>query len=144
MRAAVRLTAFMLVVLVAAPCAVVRAQTVGAASVVADSTSEAAFIRLSPRVAASDSAIGSTIDVPAVQPGAPLTGLRAGVHARETSRPDHVALAPSRVGLGQARAMMIVGAAALVAGAIIGDTPGTIIMVGGAVIGLVGLYDYLQ
>ena len=40
--------------------------------------------------------------------------------------------------------MMIVGVAGLIAGALIGDTPGTVIMVGGAVIGLVGLYDYLQ
>jgi hypothetical protein len=40
--------------------------------------------------------------------------------------------------------MMVVGVAALIAGAIIGETPGTIIMVGGAVIGLIGLYHYLQ
>ena len=40
--------------------------------------------------------------------------------------------------------MMIVGGAALIVGAVIGDTPGTIIMVGGAVVGLVGLYQYLQ
>ena len=46
--------------------------------------------------------------------------------------------------VGQAKAMMIVGAAAFLAGAVIGDTPGTIIMVGGAVVGLVGLYEYLQ
>jgi hypothetical protein len=76
--------------------------------------------------------------------GAPLTGLRAGVHAQETNRPDQPTLAPSNAHLGQARAMMIVGVAGLIAGALIGDTPGTIIMVGGAVIGLVGLYDYLQ
>jgi hypothetical protein len=76
--------------------------------------------------------------------GAPLTGLRAGVHARETDRPDQPTLAPNNAHLGQARAMMIVGVAGLIAGALIGDTPGTIIMVGGAVIGLVGLYDYLQ
>jgi hypothetical protein len=76
--------------------------------------------------------------------GAPLTGLRAGVHARETNRPDQPMLAPNNAHLGQARAMMIVGVAGLIAGALIGDTPGTIIMVGGAVIGLVGLYDYLQ
>ena len=76
--------------------------------------------------------------------GAPLTGLRSGVHARETSRPDQPTLAPNHANLGQARAMMIVGVAGLIAGALIGDTPGTIIMVGGAVIGLVGLYDYLQ
>jgi hypothetical protein len=41
-------------------------------------------------------------------------------------------------------AMMIVGGAAVLLGAIIGDTPGTVIMIGGAVIGLIGLYEYLQ
>ena len=77
--------------------------------------------------------------------GAPMTGLRAGVYVREASRPDQPnILAPEHANLGQARAMMVVGVAALIAGAIIGDTPGTIVMVGGAVIGLVGLYDYLQ
>lgn len=79
--------------------------------------------------------------------GASMTGLRAGVHARETSRGiEQPAIAAQARGgnLGQARAMMIVGAAALVTGAIIGGQAGTIIMVGGAVIGLVGLYDYLQ
>ena len=82
----------------------------------------------------------------AVKSGAALTGLRAGVHARETARaaqPNAVAAA-GRLGLGQARAMMVVGAAALITGAVIGGDAGTIIMVGGAVIGLIGLYDYLQ
>ncbi len=55
-----------------------------------------------------------------------------------------VMAAAQRANLGQAKALMIVGAAAFVAGAIIGDTPGTIIMVGGAAVGLVGLYEYLQ
>ena len=41
-------------------------------------------------------------------------------------------------------AMMIVGGAALLVGAIIGDTPGQIIMVGGAGVGLYGLYKYLE
>jgi hypothetical protein len=76
--------------------------------------------------------------------GASIDGVRAGVHAKETGRPSHPNAAATHANLGQARAMMIVGAAALVTGAIIGDTPGTIIMVGGAVVGLVGLYDYLQ
>ena len=86
----------------------------------------------------------ATADQPAAV-GASMTGLRAGVHARETSRPDRPTIAaPQHANLGQARAMMVVGVAALIAGAIIGDTPGTIVMVGGAVIGLIGLYDYLQ
>jgi hypothetical protein len=40
--------------------------------------------------------------------------------------------------------LMIVGGAAMVAGAIIGGDAGTIFLIGGAVIGLWGLYNYLQ
>ncbi len=42
------------------------------------------------------------------------------------------------------KAMMVVGAAGLIVGAIIGDTAGTLIMVGSAVLGLFGLYKYLE
>jgi hypothetical protein len=76
--------------------------------------------------------------------GASLTGLRAGVHERETARPAQPVLFARTTPQNQARAMMIVGVAALIAGAIIGDTPGTIIMVGGTVVGLIGLYEYVQ
>lgn len=76
--------------------------------------------------------------------GAPMTGLRAGVHSRETARSVRPLLASPTMQQNQARAMMIVGVAGLIAGAIIGDTPGTIIMVGGTVVGLIGLYEYLQ
>jgi hypothetical protein len=44
----------------------------------------------------------------------------------------------------QSTALMIVGGAAFLAGAIIGGDAGTIIMVGGAAVGLYGLYLYLQ
>jgi hypothetical protein len=38
---------------------------------------------------------------------------------------------------------MIVGGAALIVGAVIGDSAGTIVMLGGAGIGLYGLYLFL-
>ena len=41
-------------------------------------------------------------------------------------------------------AMMIVGGAALVVGSVVDGDAGTLIMVGGGVIGLVGLYRYLR
>lgn len=41
-------------------------------------------------------------------------------------------------------ALMIVGGAALVLGAVIGDDAGALMMVGGGVVGLVGLYQYLR
>jgi hypothetical protein len=75
---------------------------------------------------------------------ASVNGLRSAAHTRENNGPLVVTAAASRANLGQAQALMIVGAAALITGAIIGDDPGTIIMVGGAVVGLYGLYQYLQ
>jgi hypothetical protein len=47
-------------------------------------------------------------------------------------------------GLSQSQALMIVGGAAILVGAIVGDTAGDVFMVGGAVVGLYGLYKYLQ
>jgi hypothetical protein len=49
-----------------------------------------------------------------------------------------------RGGYGQPVALMVVGGAAVLVGLIIGNGAGAAIAVGGAVIGLVGLYQYLQ
>jgi hypothetical protein len=77
--------------------------------------------------------------------GASLTGLRAGVHARGAAAMDRpVMAADANRNLGQSQAMMVVGLAALIAGAVIGGDAGTIIMIGGTVVGLVGLYEYLK
>lgn len=60
---------------------------------------------------------------------------------------DSLSLEPQRrqrQGMGQAQAMMIAGGAAVIVGLIIGDDVGTLIAVGGAVVGLYGLYMYLR
>ena len=49
-----------------------------------------------------------------------------------------------RQSAGKPVALIIVGGAAILVGAIIGDAPGTLFMVGGAVALLYGLYLYLQ
>lgn len=49
-----------------------------------------------------------------------------------------------RQGVGRPVALMIVGGAALLVGAVIGDDVGTLFMIGGAVALLYGLYKYLQ
>ena len=75
-----------------------------------------------------------------------LDGLRAGVRAqvaRDEVRTMNT-VAVQRRGLSQPEVLMIVGGAAFLAGAIIGDDAGTLIMIGGAGIGLWGLYLYLQ
>ena len=45
---------------------------------------------------------------------------------------------------GQDVALMVVGVGAMIAGALIGDTAGTIIIIGGAAMALFGLYHYLE
>ena len=45
---------------------------------------------------------------------------------------------------GEDVALMAVGGGALIVGALIGETPGTIIMIGGAALFLIGLYHYLE
>lgn len=62
--------------------------------------------------------------------------------ASEQSLKPPVVMASQRTD--KATALMIVGGAAFLVGAIINDDAGTIIMVGGAAVGLYGLYLYLQ
>ena len=45
---------------------------------------------------------------------------------------------------GQDVALMAVGVGAMIAGALIGGKAGTIVLIGGAAIGLFGLYHYLE
>lgn len=59
-------------------------------------------------------------------------------------RTGHPAVVQQRSGMGRGQVLMIVGGAAFLAGAIIGNDAGTIMMIGGAGIGLWGLYLYLQ
>jgi hypothetical protein len=144
MRFPTRLAALTLVVApFAAPLQAQAAAPVPTAALVAapaapDSTPPAVDLRAIP----ADTAAAVTAATPQI--GAPMTGLRAGVFTKNASSFAQPAMAANHANLGQSRAMMVVGVAGLIVGAIIGGTPGTIIMVGGAVVGLVGLYDYLQ
>lgn len=69
------------------------------------------------------------------------TVLDAGVHANAPIAPTREFIGPQS---SESSAMMVVGGAALFAGAIISGRPGTILMVGGAVVGLVGLWRYAR
>jgi hypothetical protein len=66
------------------------------------------------------------------------------VGVRVTVPTTSVAAPRANAGLGQSEALMIVGGASILVGAIIGGDAGTVFMVGGAVVGLYGLYKYLQ
>ncbi len=92
----------------------------------------------------------------APQPASPATagptydGARAGVatapmHAARTAQQGEEERAPrNRPGFGQPEALMITGGAAIVAGLLVGGDAGGVLAFGGAVVGLVGLYQYLR
>lgn len=92
-------------------------------------------------------AAGPATTAPAVDArlaGPRLATTRAGVHALA---PVEARTAPApmrRADSKQSRTYMILGGAALLGGAIIGDDVGSIIMLGGLGVGLYGLYLYLQ
>ncbi|CAA9346557.1 MAG: hypothetical protein AVDCRST_MAG40-2668, partial [uncultured Gemmatimonadaceae bacterium] len=77
--------------------------------------------------------------------GAAATGLQP---ARESAAPisqEETALqARARASFSQSQVLMIVGGAALITGLIIGDGAGDVLAIGGAGVGLFGLYRYLQ
>jgi hypothetical protein len=76
--------------------------------------------------------------------GPTLDAATVGIHRDATqSATTPTNATPVRRG-DQPTALMIVGGVAFLAGAIIGGDAGTIIMVGGAAVGLYGLYLYLQ
>lgn len=65
-----------------------------------------------------------------------------GVHAPATATALPTTPPPST--MERDPAMMIIGGAALLVGAVVGGKPGTIVMIVGGTIGLVGLWRYLQ
>jgi len=58
--------------------------------------------------------------------------------------PNSVARAFDSGSSRESGALMIVGGAGLLVGAIVGGTAGTVIMVGGSVVGLIGLWNYVK
>jgi len=86
------------------------------------------------------------VAVPATRAAGPTTEAAAVAVRRPGTQEARMANAmmQRRKGYGQPIALMVVGGAALLTGLIIGDDAGTVIAVSGAVVGLYGLYQYLQ
>lgn len=84
-----------------------------------------------------------SVVAPVAEPTTGPTLAAASVAVRHAEAP--VTATPARrAGYGQPVALMVVGGAAVLTGLIIGDDAGAAIAVGGAVVGLIGLYQYLQ
>ena len=67
-----------------------------------------------------------------------------GVKRAEAAKAPAAPAAEARLGAGKNVALMVVGGAALIIGAVIGGTAGVLIAVTGAAIGLYGLYNFVQ
>jgi hypothetical protein len=95
-----------------------------------------------------DTAATPTAPVAAEQASLPvagptLAGATVGFH-RASEQVTHGPVTVAAARSSNSTALMIVGGAAFLAGAVIGGDAGTIIMIGGAAVGLYGLYIYLQ
>ena len=99
-----------------------------AASPAATPTTQSAGTAKAPAVAA-----GPTIESAAV-------GFRVSADRNESREPAQL----FRRGQGQDVALMVVGVGAMIVGAIVGGTAGTIVLIGGAAMALFGLYNYLE
>lgn len=90
-----------------------------------------------------------TIDKPvadsaaSVRTTSPLAAAEGVALRMNTSTTTTVAPAPQTT-RSSAAAMMVVGVAAMVAGAVVGDDAGTVLMLAGAGVGLLGLYNYMR
>ena len=87
------------------------------------------------RAAPAPAAAGPTLESTSIAARATVEQTQAGIAGMALQR---------RANPGRPVALMIVGGAAIVLGSIIGDAPGTLFMIGGAVALLYGLYLWLQ
>jgi hypothetical protein len=116
------------------PCLIGLAAIVGLSSVgraQQAAVSDSAILVADSTVAATAGEIRSSMDRPS-------DAVRRSTPALELAAPQ------STANLGRPKAMMVVGGAGIVVGALVGGDAGRIIMVGGAVVGLYGLWQYLQ
>ena len=101
-----------------------------------------------PATTSATSAPSTVVPAPAAERApslAPLAqNMSAGVRSNASQQTPAGPLVPSEGSVGRNPALMIVGVAALLVGAVVGGNAGTIVMIGGGVVGLIGLWNYLQ
>ncbi len=113
-------------------------------SVVAQTATAPAAAMTSNAVMKPDVALTTNAAAPSAGPttAASTVGIRA--PAAERSSASAAAAADPHLGAGQNVALMVVGGAAMIIGAAVGDTAGVLLAVGGAVVFLYGLYNFVQ
>ena len=112
-------------------------------SVIAQSATSSAVGITSNAAAAPGATMTPNVAAPSAGPttAASTVGIRAPVAQRSNS---NAAAADAHLGAGQNVALMVVGGAALIIGAAIGETAGVLLAIGGAIVFLYGLYNFVQ
>jgi hypothetical protein len=98
------------------------------------------------QVSSPNAPVAPAISDTAVVEGAPVASLmdRPSEAVRRPAMTPGAPLPAAGKNLGEAKAEMIVGGAAIVAGMVVGGDGGAVLMFGGAVVGLYGLWNYLK
>jgi hypothetical protein len=91
-----------------------------------------------------NTAAGSSLSAKDVAAGPTIEASVAAFRVTNVSSDSTSMLLQQRQSMGRPVALMIVGGAAILVGAVIGDAPGTLFMIGGAVALLYGLYEYTK
>jgi hypothetical protein len=95
--------------------------------------------------AASSSVVPSAVVIDRVPSVGPAPSWTNAIRTAPVKAPQATALGPIESGsTPENKALMIVGGAGILVGAIVGGNAGTAIMVGGSLVGLVGLWNYLK
>lgn len=79
---------------------------------------------------------------PVIPAGVTQSNAAVGSHANAVASAPYAMRASSSSP--RSSAMMVVGGAAFIVGAVVGGKSGTAVMIGGGILGLVGLWNYLQ
>jgi hypothetical protein len=132
-----------------APAILLLTPSIGTAQTTGDLVTAApAIVQVAAPLPADAAPLAVEVSSSAQAAGATATGPLAesqavALRARNAFAPVPAPRAP-RDNTAQNRALMVVGAVGIVVGAVVGDDAGNIIMLGSAVIGLVGLYRWLN
>jgi hypothetical protein len=103
----------------------------------------AALSVTSPLATATAQAPAAVAKSSSAAPGPTVSASAVGIR-RAAAEPNAAPAAEPRLGAGRNVALMVVGGAALIIGAVIGGTAGVLIAVAGAAVGLYGLYYFVQ
>lgn len=124
------------------------ARRVAAATLAALALHATAVLPLAAQLVAADSLpVAAPVSAAGPTLGPTLDGARAGATraAHDSAATDATAAVPvAGPRAGRPVALMAVGAAALVIGLLIGGNGGKAVAVGGAVVGLAGLYEFIR